>query len=85
MFASAEALSSAFPGPVEVQPPVMHVLTHLDWRLHLSRAVAGSKPDVQAWLGQLAEPVQGQGRWVPLLELHRFGLPTPFKRWLVGA
>jgi A/G-specific adenine glycosylase len=85
MFASQEALSAAYTSPVEVQPPVMHVLTHLDWRLHLSRALVGSKPDVHAWLSQLAEPVEGQGRWVPLAELHQFGLPTPFKRWLVGA
>jgi len=78
-------LSGAFSGPAEVQPPVMHVLTHLDWRLHLSRAMVKQKPNVQGWLSLLAEPVEGQGRWVPLAELHQFGLPTPFKRWLVGA
>jgi A/G-specific adenine glycosylase len=78
-------LQAAFSGLLETQPPVTHVLTHLDWRLHLGRAVVPGKPPVHDWLALLAEPAQGEGRWVPMADLHQFGLPTPFKRWLVGA
>ncbi len=85
MFASEAHLQAAYSGPVEVQPPMTHMLTHLDWRLHLGRAVVDAKPDVSAWGGQLAEPIEGSGQWVPWAELHRFGLPAPFKRWLVSS
>jgi A/G-specific adenine glycosylase len=85
MFATEATLQSAHAGPLETQPPVTHVLTHLDWRLHLSRGVVAHKPAVDQWLPLLAEPAQGEGRWVPLADLHQFGLPTPFKRWLMGA
>ena len=67
-----------------------HVLTHLDWRLHLARA-----PEQLAVIGDAAlstvmagvsEPRQGEGQWVPLAALQRGerALPKPFQRWLVG-
>lgn len=89
MFASESAMGSAWPHPLEVQPPVTHVLTHLDWRLHLARAEVSA-----ADLGQVSsihkampEPTLGDGQWVALSDLAggTKALPKPFKRWLVGG
>jgi A/G-specific adenine glycosylase len=90
MFDSLEGLRQAHPGPTETQPPVTHVLTHLDWRLHLERVVthgsvvagAGSRPDTAGLLAAVSEPVMGEGQWVRLDQLDRLGLPKPFQRWL---
>ena len=88
MFAQEAHLVQAHAGPTEVQPSVTHVLTHLDWRLHLHRAVSDQRPDAAALQQHLqvlgGEPIQGAGRWVKLEELDRIGLPTPFRRWLTG-
>ena len=85
MFDSPERLRDAHPGPTEMQPPVTHVLTHLDWRLHLERATSGAadpRPDTRSLLHCLSEPSLGEGRWWPLDQLDRVGLPKPFQRWL---
>lgn len=88
MFASEAALHSAWPRPLEVQPPVTHVLTHLDWRLHLARSEVkasdlGQLDRLPQWM---SEPALGEGQWVSLAELARGdkALPKPFQRWLVG-
>jgi A/G-specific adenine glycosylase len=59
---------------VEQQPAIKHVLTHLDWHLHMGR---------MALPATMAAPTP-DGQWVTKDALHRYGLPTPFKRWLVG-
>lgn len=59
---------------LEMQPSLKHVLTHLDWHLHLRRMVL---PDA-------APQPSALGQWVPLSALPAYGLPAPFKRWLVG-
>jgi A/G-specific adenine glycosylase len=74
MLHAVQQLSSMQPLPRQAQPFVKHALTHLDWRLHLSRVAL---PD------PVPQPTS-QGQWVPMDALHQFGLPTPFKRWLVG-
>lgn len=85
MFASEDAMTGAYAGPMEVQPTINHVLTHLDWRLHLRRAMLPERLDDARLANWPLEPIEGAGRWVSLSELHAFGLPTPFKRWLTGA
>jgi len=88
MFASEAELRAAWPQPTEVQPPVTHVLTHLDWRLHLARASAArlNKAAIEKVMAGVSEPVLGEGQWVPMAALQRGerGLPKPFQRWLVG-
>lgn len=72
MLAAALQLGAS-PAMLETQPSVKHVLTHLDWQLHLRRLTA----DVPA-----QGTVTAQGQWVPLTQLDAFGLPAPFRRWL---
>ena len=90
MFAAEADLHAAWPQPTELQPPLTHVLTHLDWRLHLARARTQSatvaNEALQALMSRVAEPRQGDGEWVPLMALQRGekALPKPFQRWLVG-
>ena len=64
------------------QPPLKHVLTHLDWHLRPKRWVTQQAvPAVESRLRELTP----SGRWVPLSELDQWGLPAPFRKWLVGA
>ena len=90
MFASEADLQAAWPEPTEVQPPLTHVLTHLDWRLHLARAQTqvGALQDeaLNSVMSRVSEPRQGDGQWVPMAALQRGerALPKPFQRWLVG-
>jgi len=74
MLEALKQLSPTTPLPIEAQPSIKHVLTHLDWQLHLRRVALPSA---------VPQPTP-EGRWVPLSSLHTFGLPAPFKRWLVG-
>ncbi len=74
MLMAAEQLCPPPAFAMAQQPAIKHVLTHLDWHLHMSR-VALPAP--------VASPTR-DGQWVAKEALHRFGLPTPFKRWLVG-
>ena len=90
MFHSEGARAQVHPGPLEAQPAITHVLTHLDWRLHLGRTRLDGPPHegfdktIMAQLAEHGEPVAGPGRWVPLVQLNQLGLPTPFRRWLLG-
>jgi A/G-specific adenine glycosylase len=91
MFAEQADLDAAWPHPAEAQPPVTHVLTHLDWRLHLARAQVSvdvdCAVDLDRVMSRLSEPVHGDGKWVPLAALGRgeLALPKPFQRWLIGG
>ena len=91
MYASEADLQAAWPHPTEVQPPLTHVLTHFDWRLHLARAqVQAGAMGAEALskvMSLVSEPSQGDGQWVPMAALNRGekALPKPFQRWLVGG
>jgi A/G-specific adenine glycosylase len=74
MLQAVQQLSPAKPLPMAAQPSIKHVLTHLDWRLHLRRV---------ALVDVVLQPA-AEGRWVAMDDLPAFGLPAPFKRWLVG-
>ena len=73
-------------GDPEPQPPIDHVLTHLDWRLHPQRLVLArpARPAVMSTLAGTAVggDAAGTGRWVALDQLHSVGLPAPLKKLL---
>jgi A/G-specific adenine glycosylase len=85
MFESEETMLSVAPGPLEIQPTVNHVLTHLDWRLHLRRTNIGERLESTHLGAWPIDATQGSGRWVAFAELSGVGLPTPFRRWLKGG
>ena len=58
-------------------PGFVHVLTHLDWTLH-PRRLGLDPSDADPLAAQL-----GEGRWWPLDQLDRIGLPAPFSRLLL--
>ncbi|TBO34559.1 A/G-specific adenine glycosylase [Aquabacterium lacunae] len=80
------------PERVDTQPPITHVLTHLDWVLHLSRLSVPAQVDVQAVLqaSQAADPVAAMepvaaGPSPRSAEgMATLGFPAPFQRWLTG-
>lgn len=81
MFDDAEALRAATGGAavrLVALPGFVHVLTHLDWTLHPHRLdLATPEADVVA-------AGLGDGRWWPLDQLDRIGLPAPFSRLLLS-
>ncbi|WP_338415096.1 A/G-specific adenine glycosylase [uncultured Sphaerotilus sp.] len=81
MFDDAEALravAGAAAARVVALPGFVHVLTHLDWTLHPQRLdLATPEADVVA-------AGLGDGRWWPLDQLDRIGLPAPFSRLLLS-
>ena len=84
---AALALTQALgEGDPEPQPPIDHVLTHLDWRLHPQRLVLARpvRPAVMSTLAGTAVggDAAGTGRWVALEQLHSVGLPAPLKKLL---
>lgn len=76
MHEAARHHASAVPEP---QPPIDHVLTHLDWRLNTYRLVLPMAPDSVAG-------VDGPqtGRWVAYEALAAWGLPAPLRKMLQG-
>jgi A/G-specific adenine glycosylase len=69
----------------EAQPPLKHVLTHLDWWLHTRRWVLSSQDQADAMARALSAAMpDARGQWVALAELDRFGLPAPIRRALTG-
>jgi len=68
---------------VELQPRLKHVLTHLDWYLHPRSLQLDSAQDAQA-LERALQARESSGRWVPVAELHNWGLPAPLRRLLQG-
>lgn len=81
LFDDAEALRAAA-GAAAVRlvalPGFVHVLTHLDWTLHPHRLDLAT-PEA----GVVAAGL-GDGRWWPLDQLDRIGLPAPFSRLLLS-
>ncbi len=81
------------PERVDPQPPVTHVLTHLDWVLHLTRLRVPDGVDVQAVLRaaaqasettQAMEPTAAEPVAQSATGLGLLGFPAPFQRWLTG-
>ncbi len=85
LFTSEEALLAAHAVDLELQPSVKHVLTHLDWTLHLRRARVARRPDEAAMAQWAIEPVDGPGAWTALSRLDEVAMPAPMQRWLLGA
>jgi len=86
--AALNGLLSAWPAwwaEGEAQPPLKHVLTHLDWWIHTRRWALTSSQQADAIARVLSEAMpDARGQWVALAELDRFGLPAPIRRALQG-
>jgi A/G-specific adenine glycosylase len=81
LFDDAEALraaAGAAAARVVALPGFVHVLTHLDWTLHPHRLDLATPEDDVVAAGL------GDGRWWPLDQLDRIGLPAPFSRLLLS-
>jgi A/G-specific adenine glycosylase len=81
LFDDAEALravTGAAAARVVARPGFVHVLTHLDWTLHPHRLDL-TPPEADVVAAGL-----GDGRWWPLDQLDRIGLPAPFSRLLLS-
>ena len=81
MFDDAQALLAVMGVSAErmvALPGFVHVLTHLDWTLHPSRLDLGQSE------ADLVAAGLGEGRWWPLDQLDRIGLPAPFSRLLLS-
>ncbi|MES2090633.1 MAG: A/G-specific adenine glycosylase [Pseudomonadota bacterium] len=79
LLAAVQAM--ALPAP-EPQPPIDHVLTHLDWRLNPRRLVCAEAPCAQSLALTCSDGSDGVGRWVALSDLASVGLPAPLRRLL---
>jgi A/G-specific adenine glycosylase len=74
------AMTAAWPGDGRLLPPVVHVLTHLDWTLQPCHWPLPD--DVPPGQLQVIEAALPAGRWVPRAEALAMGLPAPIRRWL---
>ena len=74
------ALTAAWPGEGRLLPPVVHVLTHLDWTLQPCHWPLPA--DLTAAQRQAIEAALPPGRWVPRADALAMGLSTPIRRWL---
>jgi len=85
-FESVEALQAAaagWPGREEILPSFVHVLTHLDWRLHPVRWTLPSRvADSTLARCTAAWP---EGRWFSVEDALALGLPAPLRKRLAGA
>jgi A/G-specific adenine glycosylase len=82
-FADADALwaaSAGWPGNGRLLPPVVHVLTHLDWTLQPCHWPLPA--DLDAATLAAIEASLPAGRWVPRADALAMGLPAPIRRWL---
>jgi len=75
--------STPMAAPLERQPRMKHVLTHLDWYLNPRRVVLDDALGTKALSAALLER-EGSGRWVPVADLANWGLPAPLRRLLQG-
>jgi len=73
-------LCDGWPGDGRLLPPVVHVLTHLDWTLQPCHwRLPGSLGDAQR---QAIEAALPPGRWVARGDALALGLAAPIRRWL---
>jgi len=75
--------STPMAAPLERQPRMKHVLTHLDWYLNPRRVVLDDALGTEVLSAALLER-EGSGRWVPVADLANWGLPAPLRRLLQG-
>ena len=74
------AMAAGWPGEGRLLPPLVHVLTHLDWTLqpcHWPLPV-----DLDPAQRHAIEAVLPTGRWVQRSDALAMGLPAPIRRWL---
>jgi A/G-specific adenine glycosylase len=81
--AAWSALTQGWPGNVQAEPSFVHVLTHLDWRLHPRRWTLPA--GLSAARLAAIEAALGSGRWFTREEALAAGLPAPLRRWILGA
>ncbi len=74
------ALAAHWPGEGRLLPPVVHVLTHLDWTLQPCHWPLPA--DLAAAQRQAIEAALPVGRWVARSEALAMGLAAPIRRWL---
>jgi A/G-specific adenine glycosylase len=74
------AMAAAWPGEGRLLPPVLHVLTHLDWTLQPCHWPL--PPSLSADQRLAIEAALPAGRWVPRDAALAMGLPAPIRRWL---
>jgi A/G-specific adenine glycosylase len=74
------ALTAGWPGEGRLLPPVVHVLTHLDWTLQPCHWPLPQ--ELVAAQRQAIEAALPAGRWVPRTEALAMGLAAPIRRWL---
>ena len=82
-FDDADALwaaTAAWPGEGRLLPPLVHVLTHVDWTLQPCHWPLPADVDDAAL--RAIEAALPAGRWVQRAEALALGLPTPIRRWL---
>jgi A/G-specific adenine glycosylase len=77
------AMTAAWPGEGRLLPPVVHVLTHLDWTLQPCHWPLPA--DLPPAHRQAIEAALPAGRWVPRAEVLAMGLPAPIRRWLASG
>ena len=80
--ADFDAASAAWPGAGEWLPSFVHVLTHLDWRLHPLRWTLPPRTGA-AKVAAITE-AWPSGRWFTVDEALAAGLPAPLRRLLAG-
>lgn len=78
-----DAATAGWPGACEARPPVDHVLTHFDWRLHPVRWTLPAR--LSAARLAAIEAALPPGRWVEPDELPGLGLPAPLRKLLAAA
>ncbi len=79
--AALEAVSAGWPGRTDVEPPFVHVLTHLDWRLQPVRHVLAAR--TSARVADAIAATWPRGRWFGVDEALALGLPAPLRKRLV--
>ena len=73
-------LTADWPGEGRLLPPVVHVLTHLDWTLQPCHWTLPA--DLAPARLRSIEAALPAGRWLPRTEALAMGLAAPIRRWL---
>jgi len=78
--AELDALTSDWPGQLELLPSFTHVLTHLDWTLHPRRWIVPARTS-QARVDAMTDR-WADGQWFTRAEALALGLPAPLRKLL---